>query len=136
MPFEQACTGDITTHDKTMQYHSCAADAAEMQPSRKKSKKQKKKQQRQQQAQMAAAGYDSSEEEQPDAAVSHAAPQNGLQDDEAHASQDSEDEVLERMMASASMGRSAATEGSSQVGARLDCWSIVSRSRFTGCHKL
>lgn len=120
MPFEQACTGAITTHNDRLQYHTCAADAAEIQPSRKKSKKQKKKQQRQQQAQMAAAGYDSSEEEQTDAAASHAAPHNGLQADEAHASQDSEDEVLERMMASASMGQSAATEDSSQVGTRLD----------------
>ena len=57
---------------------------------------------------------------QTDAAASHAAPHNGLQADEAHASQDSEDEVLERMMASASMGQSAATEDSSQVGTRLD----------------
>ena len=125
VPFEQACTGDIAIHDKLMQYHSCAADAAEMQPSRKKSKKQKKKQLRQQQAQMAAAGYDSSDEEQTDSAASHAAPQNGLQDDEAHASQDFEDEVLERMMASVNMGQPAAREGSPQVGTRLDWYSIA-----------
>ncbi len=109
-------------------------DAADLQPSRKKSKKQKKKQ-RQQQAQMAAAGEVSSGDELPAAQplddptpASHKADSDDgdVHAGQAHVRQDSEDDVLERMM-EASISQSAASRQSHQVSSwhRRPCASCV-----------
>lgn len=82
------------------------------QPNRKKSKKQKKKQ-RQQQAQMAAAGFDLSSEPESDNAAApvhldiDAASAHVATDARSETGQDSEDDVLERMMQATSINKVA-----------------------------
>lgn len=108
-----------------------AADTTQSQPNRKKSKKQKKKQ-RQQQAQMAAAGFDLNFESESDTAAAPlhediaGASAHVATDARSQAGQDSEENVLERMMQATTISKAAANR---------EVISCLQPTTLCGCHR-